>query len=306
MRPLAFLLLLLTLATACILEDKLVDPAIDGGPDGSMCEPCGGETPVCNVNFECVACTETDQTYCEDRMLVCKTDAFECVSCNTSAECDDAAAAHCNADTNECEGCVSDADCIGIDGLGRCETTTEACVRCTPDTEADDCDGTSCNPDTFTCTETLVGSVGTCQECVADSECGEDGNRCVAMEYQGIAYPDEKTGFCLKTFGTGDPCVQPYVVPLVGRESLSGLPIADYCGIDEAKVTCPAVLALLNNVGCPSGDECPTGGLCRDFAGGVFEDRCTYLCELPAQCPTGAPANTCGSSGPGDDDYCGG
>jgi hypothetical protein len=126
------------------------------------------------------------------------------------------------------------------------------------------------------------------------------------MEYQGAAYPDEETGFCLKTFGTGDPCEQPYFVPLPDRESLSGAPAANYCGVDEANVTCPAVLALLNNVGCPLGDECPTGGLCRDLAGGVALDRCTYLCGLPAQCPEDAPANTCSSSGPGGDDYCGG
>lgn len=307
MRPLPFFVLTLTLAASCVLEDKPVDPGVDGGMDGGVCNPpCADETPICNANSECVECTETDPTYCAESMLVCKTGGFECVDCNTSAECDDADAAHCNPSANACDGCVGDADCIGITGLPRCESSTETCVQCTPDTEAADCDGTSCDPATFTCTTTEVGSVGTCEECVADSECGEAGNRCVAMEYQGAAYPDEETGFCLKTFGTGDPCVRPYLVPLPDRESLSGAPAANYCGVDEANVTCPAVLALLNDVGCPLGDECPTGGLCRDLAGGVALDRCTYLCELPAQCPTGEPANTCSSSGPGGDDYCGG
>jgi hypothetical protein len=128
------------------------------------------------------------------------------------------------------------------------------------------------------------------------------------MTYQGVPFPDMQTGFCLKTFSEGDPCERPYLVPLEDRESLSGPPSANYCGIIEATVTCPAVFALLNDVTCPTGedDECPTGGLCRDFAGGLAENRCTYLCGLPAQCPAEEPANTCSSSGPGSDDYCGG
>jgi hypothetical protein len=128
------------------------------------------------------------------------------------------------------------------------------------------------------------------------------------MTYQGVPFPDEERGFCLKTFAEGDPCEQPYFVPLLGRVSLSGPPAANYCGINEETVTCPAVFALLNNVQCPGGedDECPESGLCRDFAGGLAEDRCTYSCELPAQCPAGEPANTCGASGAGSDKYCGG
>ncbi|MBW1830534.1 MAG: hypothetical protein JRJ10_02365 [Deltaproteobacteria bacterium] len=107
----------------------------------------------------------------------------------------------------------------------------------------------------------------------------------------------------------GDPCARPYLVPLLGRDSLSGLPVANYCGINEETGTCPAVLALLNDVGCPTGedDECPTGGLCRDLAGGLAEDRCTYLCTGPTQCDQlPNPGSTCGPSGSGGEDYCGG
>jgi hypothetical protein len=183
-----------------------------------------------------------------------------------------------------------------------------AAAECTPETELADCPGTSCNPRTSECTTTDVGSRATCETCVADSECGEGGNRCVPMEYQNARYPDMRTGFCLKTFTTGDPCERPYLVPLLGLESLSGPPTANYCGVNEEAVTCPAVLALLNDDECPTGedDECPTGGLCRDFASGLVENRCTYSCGLPAQCPADEPANTCDSSGPGSDDYCGG
>jgi hypothetical protein len=316
MRPLAFLLLLLTAATACVLEDKPVDPGGDGGVDGGICNPsCADETPVCNADSECVECTATDQVYCTDSMRVCKTGAFECVDCNTSAECTDADAAHCNASTNECEACVDDADCVGIDGLPRCEDTTETCVQCTPDTEAEDCSTTSCNPDTFTCTTTEVGSVGTCEECVADSECGEAGqpstqHRCVEMFFPvGERFPDEQTGFCLKVFSQGG-CEQPYAIRISDGQSVSGGSPQSYCGINETVATCSAVRALQENQVCPTGEDtqCPESGLCRDVGG--LPNRCTYHCASVVECledlPQGRPGSTCGSSGPGSDDYCGG
>jgi hypothetical protein len=153
----------------------------------------------------------------------------------------------------------------------------------------------------------MLASRQTCETCLADSECKEAGNRCVAMTSP-APYPDAETGFCLKTFSTGDPCKEPYLIPLFGRESLSGPPAANYCGINEETVTCPAVLALLNNVECPLGqnDECPESGLCRDFVGGVAENRCTYRCGDEDECkPPPAAGSTCGSSG-GSVKYCGG
>jgi len=120
------------------------------------------------------------------------------------------------------------------------------------------------------------------------------------------------TGFCLKTFTVGDPCERPYLVPLLGRESLSGPPEANFCGINEANVTCPAVLALLNNVECLSGEdsECPESGLCRDFVDGLAEDRCTYLCSDADECKkppvAGSSCGSSGSGGAGGGDYCGG
>ena len=309
MRPLAFLLLVLTAATACVLEDKPVDPGSDGGVDGGICNPsCADETPVCNADSECVECTAMDQAYCTDSMRVCKTGAFECVDCNTSAECTDADAAHCNASTNECEACVGDADCVGINGLLRCEDTTETCVQCTPDTEAEDCSTTSCNPDGFTCTTTEVGSLGTCEECVADSECGEAGNRCVGMAYQDDPYPDLQTGFCLKSIELGGSCTNPYRI-VIRRPSLSGVGPDDYCGINEDLATCQAVLALVADDPCNPEDEdqdCPQpSGLCRELPGML--NRCTYRCTSVVECVHApAPGSTCGSSGPGNDDYCGG
>ena len=305
MRSLAFFLAILTLATGCVLEDKPVIPE-DGGVEAGPCGVCEFATPVCNDDLQCVECTAEQDSFCTNQSLVCKTGAFECVECNASSDCNEPSASRCDPEQNECGGCESEADCIGIEGRPVCEDRT--CVQCTPATEDVDCDGKSCDPLTRECTETTLASRETCETCVSDSECKEVGNRCVAMTYQGLPFPDALTGFCLKTFSEGDPCTQPYLVPILEQESLSGPPTANYCGVNEETVTCPAVLALLNNDECPSGEdsECPTGGLCRDFAGGVAEDRCTYLCELPAQCPAGEPANTCGSSGSGGDDYCGG
>ena len=192
-----------------------------------------------------------------------------------------------------------------------------AAAECTPATEAVDCGGKSCDPLTGACTATTVGSLETCQGCVADSECGENGSaseahRCVEMFYPvGERFPDGETGFCLKVFAPGE-CAQPYAIRISDRESLSGDPLESYCGINEALATCPAVRALEQAVECPSGEdsECPTGGLCRDFAGGVAEDRCTYLCSTTVEClendPDGRPGSTCGSSGSGSDNFCGG
>jgi len=306
MRWVAFFLLFLTLATGCVLEDKPIDPDFDGGVEAGTCIVCPTTTPVCYNDTLCVECTADDERYCTQMAQVCKTDAFECVDCNASTECNDPDAAHCNTETNECEACEGDADCNGILGLPRCLADT--CVQCTPATEEDDCDGDSCNPRTLTCTGTEVGSVATCEECVSDTECGEPGNRCVAMTYQGNPYPDLLTGFCLKI--TDDGCEQPYSITLSMRPSLSGPPNNDYCGINEQLATCPAVKALVGNRQCLSGDpeECPQpSGLCKQV--GNLQNRCTYPCASGVECleniPDGRPGSTCGSSGSGSD-YCGG
>jgi hypothetical protein len=305
MRWLACFLGALTMAAGCVLEDKPVDPQFDGGVEAGMCIICPPTTPVCNDDLRCVECTADDDGYCTDQTLVCKTGAFECVECNASSDCDAPDAAHCNTARNECDGCESETDCIGIEGLPLCEDGT--CVQCTPATEVADCGGNSCDPATFRCTDTMLASRETCQTCVSDSECKQASNRCVAMTYQDEPYPDPQTGFCLKTFTAGDPCERPYLVPLVNRQSVSGAPAADYCGINENAVTCPAVVALLNDVRCLMGEdsECPDSGLCEDLAGGVAENRCTYSCGLAAQCPADEPANTCGPAG-SSGKYCGG
>jgi hypothetical protein len=307
MRWVAFFLLFLTLAAGCVLEDKPVDPGIDGGIDGGICDPpCTDGTPICNANSQCVQCAAEADGECTDPTPVCEAGGFDCVECNTSAECNDPNMAHCHEDTHECDACVGDADCNGINGLPRCQA--DACVQCTPAMEEDDCSGDSCDPRTFTCTGTEVGSVATCEECVSDSECGEAGNRCVLMAYNGQPYPSLETGFCLKSIELGGSCTNPYRIVL-RRTSVSGADADDYCGINENLATCQAVRALLADDLCTpeNGDlDCPQpSGLCRELPGVL--NRCTYLCGSVVECVSSpAPGSTCGSSGSGGDDYCGG
>jgi hypothetical protein len=146
-----------------------------------------------------------------------------------------------------------------------------------------------------------------CQTCVADSECGDEGVpsdafRCVPMFYPDAQtrFPDDATGFCLEIFAPGG-CEQPYAITISNRPSLSDPTLRSYCGINEALATCSAVWALEFDETCPSGDECPVGGLCREVGG--LPNRCTYLCSSLMEC---LPGSTCGSSDSGGDDYCGG
>ena len=312
MKWLACFLGFFALTAGCVLEDR---PVGDGGADGSVCGPCEGEMPICNEGTqECVQCTVDDTRLCVDNTPLCDADGL-CVACVADSDCIDAGAAKCDPELKECVPCDGDRQCDNIDGfagvLNACNDEGE-CVDCTPASEAETCPGEfSCDPATEQCTQTKVGSLDVCEECVADSECGENNlpsadYRCVPMFYPDpqTRFPNDQTGFCLKTTAAG--CQQPYSIPLLDRPSLSEPSVEDdYCGIDEPRVTCPAVRALIANDECPNGtpEECPPGGVCARVGG--VDDRCTYLCGLPIQCPSDPPANTCGSSGSGDP-HCGG
>ncbi len=322
MRRFAFLLLLFTLAAGCIVEDRPVGTGGTGGTggaggtggDGGPCGTCEDPTPVCNLlNNQCVACTEGQVEYCTAQGLLCDVGSFMCVGCSGDSDCTDPNAARC--DNNVCVECTESGQCEGIEGIGEAQNACAdgVCVDCTPATETNTCpDPRTCDPATNKCTNVFVGSLNVCEECVSDSQCGEDNaasdaHHCVPMFYEmpDNRFPNSDTGFCLKTTEGG--CLRPYSVTLFDLPSLSD-PSAqdDYCGVDEDRVTCPAVRALLSDTQCTDGtdEECPTGGICRDV--GSLQDRCTYFCGLPAQCPGDPPADTCGSSGSGGDDYCGG
>jgi hypothetical protein len=311
MRGLACLLGVLALSFGCVLEDRPVDPG-DGGVEAGPCGICPIDEPVCTEELDCVQCTADEDGYCDERMPVCNTQTSRCVACLTDAQCTSASAARCDQELLECVECNQGSQCSGVDGLPENANACDdgLCVDCTPETESQTCPGAkSCNPDTHQCTDTDVGSRQVCETCVADSECGVDGvpseeHRCVPMYYQGDPFPDQQTGFCLKTFSPGG-CVQPYAIRISDRESLSDPQTGSYCGIVEVLATCPAVRALDRNDSCLEDTDCPASGLCRSVGG--LPLRCTYRCTDETQCDEPPnPGSTCGSSGSGGDAYCGG
>ena len=312
------------LAAGCVVEDKLVaDAGIDAG-DASACGGCDGDKPVCiESTGTCVQCTVEEDSYCEDRAQICDAESNECTACIAEEGCcvDDSActspsASRCDLSINECAACESNTQCDDVDGLDPSGNACDdgVCVDCTPESEADTCaDDKSCNPASKECTGTTVGSLEVCDACVADSECGDEGVasdafRCVPMYYpnQETRFPDDETGFCLKSTDGG--CERPYAVTLDGRPTLSQPSSSGaYCGINEALATCPAVAALVADERCPDGtdEECEPSGICRQV--GALENRCTYFCSGETQCDEPPnPGSTCGSSGSSGDDYCGG
>lgn len=311
-----FLLWILTIAAGCVVESKPVTPPNDGGVEAGLCGTCPTEQPVCNESLDCVQCTADDDAYCTDQGMVCNTASFMCVGCLGDADCTDPLASHC--DNNVCTPCSEHVHCDEVDGLGRAENACDdgLCVDCTPETETETCPGTqTCNPATRECNNISVGALNVCEECVSDSQCGEDGQaseafRCVPMFYpnQETRFPSDQVGFCLKSIELGGACENPFRIVLT-RPSLSGAEADDYCGINENLATCPAVLALLEDQDCNpdnGDDDCPQpSGLCRELPG--MTDKCTYLCSDPVECKDPpVPGSTCDSSGPGGDDYCGG
>ena len=323
MRWAPFFLTVLALVAACVVEDKPVTPPFDGSVDGSVdageCGFCPVDEPVCVGGTECVQCTAGEQAYCTARDQVCDVENQVCVDCLDDTQCTAPSASRCDLDNNACAECQTAAQCDDVEGLPASDNACDdgVCRECTPETEAETCpDSKSCDPETNTCTDTTVGSLAVCDECIADSECGDEGEpseayKCVPMYYPNdqTRFPDEETGFCLKVFSLGG-CEQPYAIRINDRPSLSDDQKRSYCGINESLATCPAVRALVENETCPSGEdtECPTSGICRDVGG--LSNRCTYLCAIVVEClenvPDGRPGSTCGSSGSGGDDYCGG
>lgn len=226
--------------------------------------------------------------------------------CTSDVECPDPDAPRCEPTTGTCEGCTEDVHCVGIASLARCDGTEGSCVECQPATEELDCGETSCDPANLSCTDIVRGSREICEPCLSDSDCMDE-LFCVPMLYLNTP---RAGGYCLKEFAPGG-CEQPFVIELEDRTTLSAVTKQSYCGINENLATCEAVNGLLDNLGCPSGqdEECPQpSGLCRDVGGAA--SRCTYECGNPIQCldPTTSPSqSSCGNGDTsGEPDYCGG
>lgn len=277
------------------------------GDDAPRCEP---ETLVCVQCLEhddcedpdaprcdpdsrtCVRCL--DSADCEGETPVCDADANACVQCLTHADCGDPALPQC-ADSN-CGPCTGPSACKQREGATLCDTAPEssmlgACVECTVADETT-CDGRVCDPRTQQCSSRHVASKGTCEDCIADSECLAD-HRCVPLQFLG---EQRERSYCLKQVSSG--CERPYASSPIERASVSGAAPDRYCGIDEQTTTCEAIAGLLYDAECEDGmdAECDApGAICRTVNG--VENRCTYACSLSVECPNGAMC----SSG-----YCGG
>ena len=62
MRWAPYFLGFLALCASCVVEDKPVDPMLDGGVDAGLCGGCPADKPICTDELECVQCTADDDT----------------------------------------------------------------------------------------------------------------------------------------------------------------------------------------------------------------------------------------------------
>ena len=271
----------------CVLDE-------DAGSTGDMgpCGDCGDE--VCDeVTLSCVACIRDTDCSDGDR---CDTDLADpsmnrCVACTSDAHCTDPAAAKCDTAAGTCTACDDSTQC---EGTGQNVCSDGACVQCSEDTAETHCGANSCDPATGECTDTPRSSVRRCGACVADSECSQADDRCVAMNFMETPRPG---GYCLKRFAT--TCTPPYASPTEMRASLSGAEAEQYCGIREDLTTCEAVLDLIDGTTCEEDVECGAEGLddsqCETVNG--IPNLCSYECDGATDCRSGT---ACGSSM-----YCG-
>lgn len=252
------------------------------GCDGD--EDCGGATPLCDTSAgSCGECVDDGDC----ALGVCS--AGTCVECADNSDCT-ASEPRCNPSTNRCEGCESLADCGG--STPTCDPVSGRCGACTPATEASVCGGNTCDVTTLTCTTTPVGSVASCGECVADSDCSQAQGtaRCVETQYMGAS-----DGYhCLLL---GPACTRPFS-STIEAVSIAGAAEATYCTVSPSLATCGALVALRNSVACPGGDAnaCgASGALCGTVAS--IANQCTYSCSVAADCPGVLTCNagTCGS-----------
>lgn len=256
-----------------------------GGEGGGGGEPCGGD--------------------CQGSAPHCDEGADICVACLNDSHCGVANAAKC--DEGTCVPCDDSSQCLGISDAEVCNEG--ACVECALGDEGACDGGTTCDLVARTCVEVAAGSVQNCRACSNDLQCAT-GHRCIAMEFpEGT----EHGYYCLREATT--TCARPFQVG-INRDSISGEPAVNYCGIEEELTTCEAVLALAGAWICPSETDgmcsplegepevAVPGAVCRDVD--VGGKACTYECEATQQCPTGSPVNTCGDGEGGLTGWCGG
>lgn len=107
-------------------------------------------------------------------------------------------------DAGSCSPCQTNDDCSHLTDTTVCDVDAGQCVQCTVAEEAV-CGGTSCNPATNTCTNTELGSVGSCEPCVADSECigNDQSGTLTPLRADGIQWGAQKPGLLSRAAVSG-------------------------------------------------------------------------------------------------------
>lgn len=281
---------------ACTAPDSLVCTAAGACVECTAADrrACVGNKSVCGPSNVCVQCTESEKTACATPMPACDPQTHLCVACNMDPECAETTPV-CTAQ-HTCEKCSQDAHCKRFGKV--CDEAAGSCVACTIDSEALQCGNNSCNPATKQCTLTPRASVAQCQACVADSEC-ETNHRCLEMFFGTGAARMSLSGRCMKRSSTG--CALPYGGAPISRQSLSGAPAENYCGISEARTSCEAIRKLQQGAGCSAGNDsacAAPGALCRTV--NSISNICSYACENNLECPMNAACPATGA-----DKHCG-
>ena len=256
-----------------------------GAGDTSMpdtrppCGGCSGATPICDPSTDtCVGCL--DHTDCAAPTALCDPDTDTCVACLEDADCPSALAPRCNA--NMCTPCTTSAQCARFAASPECNPATSMCVQCTPATEASRCGANSCDPTTSECTSTARGSLGWCDECVSDSECGAN-HLCVENRRGTVT----DGTYCMRLSSAG--CQAP-ATRVHSRTSTLGV-TASFCFLYETQaVTCEAVAAFEADIRCTGfcvGDgvicPCPLPPATCNIG---YE--CTHRCATANDCAGGA------------------
>lgn len=284
--PLLILLLPVAIGGCTVLVENRFEPAVtddaavdasvnvDGGADSQVRD---GASDAANDTGITPACLET----CADATPLCDEIAGRCVACLTNDDCPNADASRCEA--GACVGCAGNEDCGHVEGVPECSAGT--CVQCTPETEEIRCGARACDPRDRVCTETVRGSLGLCQPCLADSECDSSGpsspRGCVPVTYAGMA----QGAVCLAQPVAPSSCPRrfPESIATTTRSGIQGT----YCHPVQTITTCEAILDFQKD--CQTDADCGAAGLPDGLCRG---GRCTYECAGTSACPNGYECRT--------------
>jgi hypothetical protein len=261
--------------------------------------------PECNANGKCVACSGDEA--CTGRSAGSRCDLTnssptkgQCVLCISNADCPDITNPECTT-ARVCAPCTSNAACTDRPDTTQCNLYDGAsakghCVRCTGANEAV-CGGTSCKRSTGTCTQTNLGSVGSCEPCEADTECGATA-RCVTQ-----TFANQTIGaFCFFTDPNSNNCAdanderKPYSSRLTNATSIDGA-AGPFC---VPATTCPAVTDANGKKDCDINEECGVSSV--DDGHCLGAGKCSYGCDTHADCLPGLGSFSTCSNLPGG--YC--